>query len=247
MRDSLRARITTGNTQLDAIMSGGIPEGNHVLIAGAPGAGKTLSGFEFLYKNALLGKKGLFVALEEGTTAIINNAKDAFTEFDKIDRLIKEQKIIIQEENLEAIIADSQSSEERRYEFTNLMADVVSTIQAEKANCIVIDSVSVFRLLIENPLEYRALTISLLSALKANNATSFSTLEIQDTSTLQSTFYPELFLYDGLIMLHSPMGLSTIVPSIQVVKMRGTEHGFQNVPYKITGKGVKLLGTSGGR
>ena len=237
----MRERITTGNKELDKMIDGGIPAGNHVLIAGGPGAGKTLAGFEFLYKNALKGDTGIFVSLEEKADTIINNSKDAFPSFDKIDRLLKDKKIVIYEEDMEDIISENESRGERRFAFSKVMADIVSTIQKSKAKRVVVDSVSVFRLFMKDQLDYRALTVSLLSALKENNVTSISTLELQDPIFAQSEFYPEFFLYDGLIMFHSQIGPSNTIPALQVVKMRGTDHSYQSVPYKITNSGIKLL------
>ncbi len=241
----MRSRITTGNSELDAMIFGGIPDGNHVLIAGGPGAGKTLASFEFLYKNALKGENGLFISLEEKASAIISNAKDAFSEFGDVDKLLDEQKIVVNEQNVEGLIAEGESGGGRRYEFSKLMSDVVASIQSSNAKRIVIDSVSVLRLLLKDKLEYRTLMISMLSVLKKNKTTSLSTLELQEYGVSRSIFYPEFFLYDGVIMLHSPFGSATTAPSLQVVKMRGTDHSFQNIPYKITGSGVKLLKLGG--
>lgn len=223
------------------MLVGGVPAGNHVLIAGGPGAGKTLACFEFLYKNALNGSVGAFISLEEKEDVIISNAKDAFIKFDKIDRMLKNKKIIICEEDMESIIAESESKGERRFAFSKVMADIISTIQKNKVKCVAIDSVSVFRLFLKDQLDYRVLTVSLLSALKENGVTSISTLELQDPMFEQSEFYPEFFLYDGLILLNAQIGTSNTIPSMQIVKMRGTDHSYQNIPYKITDDGIKLL------
>lgn len=223
------------------MIGGGIPEGNHVLIAGGPGAGKTLACFEFLYKNALNGINGLFVSLEESTDSVLDNSKDAFSSFNKIDKLLKERKIIMYEQDMNDVIAESGAKGDRAYQFSKVMADVISKIRESKAKCVVVDSVSVFRLFLKDPLEYRVLTVSLLAALKDNGATSLSTIELQDNISTPPEFYPEFFLYDGLMLFSSPVGTSTTIPSLQVVKMRGTDHSFQNVPYKISSGGIKLL------
>ena len=237
----MRERITTGDKELDKMIDGGIPAGDHVLIAGGPGAGKTLACFEFLYKNALKGTKGVYVSLEEKADVIINNSKDAFLDFDKIDTLLKNKKIVMCEEDMEEIIAESESKGERRYAFSKVMADIVSTIQKTKAKCVVVDSVSVFKLFLKDQLDYRVLTVSLLSLLKESGVTSMSTLELQDPVFAQSEFYPEFFLYDGLILLQTQIGSSNAIPSLQVVKMRGTDHSYRNIPYKVTHSGIKLL------
>ena len=47
-----RAFMQTGIAGLDAILGGGIPRGNVVLITGGPGSGKTSLGVEFVYRGA---------------------------------------------------------------------------------------------------------------------------------------------------------------------------------------------------
>ena len=52
-------RIKSGIEGLDSMLDGGIPEHNQTIIAGGPGAGKTLLSFEILYRNA---KAGIAIA-----------------------------------------------------------------------------------------------------------------------------------------------------------------------------------------
>ena len=47
--------IKTGIEGLDDLIGGGIPFANQVVLAGGPGAGKTLLSFEILYRNAKVG------------------------------------------------------------------------------------------------------------------------------------------------------------------------------------------------
>ncbi|MHB1830479.1 MAG: ATPase domain-containing protein, partial [Candidatus Micrarchaeaceae archaeon] len=87
--------IETGISGLDSMLYGGVPKDNQIILAGGPGAGKTLLAFEFIYKGAKRGETGIFFALEEDPKKIIQNAKEAFSEFTDIDDLIKSGKIII--------------------------------------------------------------------------------------------------------------------------------------------------------
>ncbi len=57
--------IKTGIAGLDDLLNGGIPRGNQVLISGGPGTGKTMLSLEFLVRNAINGRKGIFFNSEE--------------------------------------------------------------------------------------------------------------------------------------------------------------------------------------
>ena len=70
------------------ILGGGIPEGNQVILAGGPGAGKTLFCMAFLYKNAQQGLDSAMISFEETKEEIIRNSKEAFPDFIELDQLI---------------------------------------------------------------------------------------------------------------------------------------------------------------
>jgi circadian clock protein KaiC len=54
-------RLTTGSAAFDRILDGGIPIRSVNVIAGAPGAGKTLFSLQMLFALARQGKKGLYL------------------------------------------------------------------------------------------------------------------------------------------------------------------------------------------
>jgi circadian clock protein KaiC len=62
-------------TGLDDILDGGLPTGKTTLISGGPGCGKSMLGLEILYRNALAGAKGIYVAFEEKAEDIRRNAR----------------------------------------------------------------------------------------------------------------------------------------------------------------------------
>ena len=70
-----RAFMQTGITGLDAILGGGIPRGNVVLITGGPGSGKTSLGVEFVYRGAReFNEPGMIVTFEVSTDRLIEDA-----------------------------------------------------------------------------------------------------------------------------------------------------------------------------
>ena len=62
---SIEERVKTGIAGLDAILSGGVPRGNVILIEGPIGAGKTTMGTEFVYRGAReFAEPGVIVVVE---------------------------------------------------------------------------------------------------------------------------------------------------------------------------------------
>jgi circadian clock protein KaiC len=66
-------RCVTGIEGLDNILSGGIPRGNMVLVAGSVGTGKTTLCLEFLVRGAERGERSLFLSVTEASDKLIQN------------------------------------------------------------------------------------------------------------------------------------------------------------------------------
>src|SRR3989454_5425245 len=59
----------------DVLRGGGIPEGNVVLVSGAPGTMKTSLTYHILHTSALNGSRGLYVSLEQGRASLIDHTE----------------------------------------------------------------------------------------------------------------------------------------------------------------------------
>ncbi len=237
----LRNRIRTGITGMDNMLEGGIPEGNQIILAGGPGSGKTLMSFEFLYKGAREGQVGVLFSFEEEAVRIIQNAKDAFSEFTDIDDLIKEKKLVVfgSEETKPFI---QTGNEQVAYTFSRMISELQNRIEAAGAKRVVIDSISFVKLFISDLFEYRALSLSLLTVLNRQGVTTIITMEVQSQEKNNVNFEQEFFIYDGLVMLYfSGSDMQNRMPTMEIMKMRGTHHSYNGIPYEITSRGINIL------
>jgi circadian clock protein KaiC len=67
--------VKTGIHGLDAILLGGIPRGNVIIVTGPPGTGKTTLGIEFVYRGAReFNEPGLIVTFEVSATKLVRDA-----------------------------------------------------------------------------------------------------------------------------------------------------------------------------
>ena len=230
--------VKTGIEGLDSILYGGIPEFNQIVLAGGPGSGKTLLSFEFLYRNAKMGNPGVFFALEETSKKIIENAKSAFSNFDDIDELIDKGLITINSEDPSVHIQQSEGSSS--YEFGKVLSDIESTVSSAKANRVVIDSISLLGLLVNDPLAYRRSMLALVSNLRRLGVTSILTAELRTPERDKLVFKPEFFIFDGIIVMYQVGKEEKRKLAMEVIKMRGNNHSFVTTPYEITPKGFKI-------
>src|SRR2546428_13237819 len=68
-------RVSTHIEGLDEVLGGGIPEGNVVLVSGAPGTMKTSLTYHILHSSALNGSRGLYVSLEQGRASLFDHTE----------------------------------------------------------------------------------------------------------------------------------------------------------------------------
>lgn len=67
-------RVSTGISDLDALVEGGFLAGKSYLLAGEPGTGKTIFCTQFVLKGLLDGEKAVYVAVDDKPTDIVEQA-----------------------------------------------------------------------------------------------------------------------------------------------------------------------------
>ncbi|MEM3254815.1 MAG: ATPase domain-containing protein [Candidatus Micrarchaeaceae archaeon] len=238
------SKMKTGIEGLDMMLYGGLPKGAQVILSGGPGTGKTLLSFEFLYRNAKAGNTSIFFALEEPPLEIVENAKGAFTDFADIDTLIENKKLIIDGGELINKLSVG-NTDSQNYEFGKIISEIEAMVAAEGANAIVIDSLSLFDMLIMDPLMFRRSSLALAANLKRLNVTSLLTMEMNTLERSKLEFRPEFFIYDGIIAMYQSGVEDKRVAAIEVIKMRGSNHSSATTPYEITPSGFRIFAAGG--
>lgn len=238
-KNGSREKFKTGIGGLDTMLYGGVPKNSQVIIAGGPGSGKTLMSFEICYNSAKAGIPAVFLALEENPETVIRNAKEAFPDFKDIDDLMEKKMLYVDgETSLDKVQQETDSS---KYMFGNMVADIEGTLSEYNAHCLVIDSVSLIKLMLGDELTYRHSMISLVSNLRRLNVTSFLTVEMPSAERKGLKFSSEFFIFDGIITMYQTGQEDKRTLAIEVVKMRGTNHSWVLSPYEIESNGFKVF------
>jgi circadian clock protein KaiC len=217
-----------------------------VILAGGPGAGKTLTAFEYLYHGAKEGITSVFFALEEEPERVIENAKLAFTEFKDIDALVKNKKLVIDGEDLVNLLKGGTSSDSSaQYEFGKVISNIESVVVASGAKRVVIDSLSVLDMMISDPFAYRRAMLGLVSKLRRLGVTSILTAEMPTPERNKLKFRTEFFIFDGIIVMYAKGEEEKRMLAMEVIKMRGEKHSFVTTPYEITSGGINVISAEG--
>ena len=219
-------RVSTGVEGIDKISEGGFEKNSTNLIIGEGGSGKTIFGVQFLIDGIKKGEKCLYITFEERKNDFYRNMKEIGFDLKKLE---KEGKFFFLEytpEKVKSMLEEGGGI-------------IESLILRRKIKRVVIDSMTSFGLLFENDLEKRQSLLSLFNMLKKWECTTLLTYE-GDTEGKKVT--PDILELesDSVIIFYFTRGKSDRERTLEILKMRGTEHSSQLYNFSIGKDGIKI-------
>jgi len=214
-------RIPSGIPGLDKLIEGGFIENSVTLITGATGTGKTIFCSQFLWHGLKMREPCIYLSLEEEPDEIKKDMLHFGWDFEKF-----EKKGIFKIMFFEPI---------EMTDFSSILLEQIKQINAKR---LVIDPVSIFGLYIKDIATVRKKLYRIINSIKNAKCTTLMTSEILEDSKALSRFGVEEFVVDGVIVLNY-FGLGEeFNRSLQIRKMRRTDHGKDVYPFEITKKGI---------
>ncbi|MCD6092777.1 MAG: AAA family ATPase [Candidatus Aenigmarchaeota archaeon] len=211
-------RVRTEIPGLDAIIGGGIPEGDLILLSGTCGTGKTIFGVEFLY----FGKEpGFYITFEEHVSEIRNQASSFGWDLKK-----SEEKGILKITRYDP------------YKLEDILTMIENNIREINATRVVIDSVPSFAIHMRDESEVRRTLSEIYNILKKNNCTSIIISDSPTETKAISKFGVEEFILDGVIILRKILERNEYKRALNVWKMRLTAHSTKFHIYEINKRGL---------
>jgi circadian clock protein KaiC len=215
----LSERVSTGNPEVDKLLEGGFPRGSVILVAGSPGAGKTLFAATFVYRGALdYGEPGVYACFAESRERFLQYMRKFGMDFEP---LIRKGRVAVLDLSL-ATEVDVQSA-------LNQILEAVTTLNAKR---LVIDSITGIFAGLKSELEKRHVLRLIYRLVQRTGCT---TIVISDVPWGSSRIGDgiEEFIADGIILMESQYNSGTLERRIRVLKMRGTEHTLKTHKYRI--------------
>ncbi len=214
-------RIPSGIPGLDRLMEGGFIKGSTILVSGAAGTGKTIFCAQFLLEGLKKGETCMFITLEERPEDIIGDVKRFGWDLEKY---VDEKKLFL----------DFQDP----FQITDITSPLLDKIQQHKIQRVAIDSTAVFEMYYKEASEVRKQLFKLLTGLKNIGVTSVLTSELPEESKTLAKFGVEEFVVDGVILLHY-LGIGEKnYGSLQIRKLRRTNHEKDVFPMEIGNDGI---------
>jgi circadian clock protein KaiC len=241
--------VPTGIQGLDELVSGGFPKGRVILVAGGPGAGKTILASQFLYKGiSEYHENGVLVSLDESQKHYYSEmlkfgwdfqkaeeqGKFAFLDATRLSRVAMLKEKMLKEE--------TSSLRGKLLSVDKLIEELHAKIQQVSAKRVVIDTLASLFYRFLDPIERRTAGIDLIEALSDLGTTVIVTTELGQIGLERKTLDEE-FLVHGVIMMQTIFSGLTTTRGLQVEKMRGVNVNTNLVPYTIDKTGIEIYPT----
>ena len=229
-------RVSTGLSGLDVMLKGGLPKGRIVLIRGTPGMGKTILCAQYLFDGARKNEKGLFITLEETKEQITREMYLLGMDFRDLG---DDGKVVFLDaspiRHVPAEVKLGNISVGKRDFSLVALAKKIKTIAAEnEVQRIVIDPMTALSIQYPDDNERRIMVLDLIEALAQTGATCIMT---EDMGVAGSKRVEEYSVH-GVIHMRPTKTGAQVVKTIEIVKMRETNHDDQARLYRITEKGI---------
>ncbi len=223
-------RVETGIPGFDKLIAGGFVKGSTNMIAGGAGTCKTTFCMQYLWNGLQKGENGVYITLEQSPQDILADMTQFGWDFKKY---MDAGKFKI----------DSMISAD----ITELTTRMFDSIKRTNAKRFALDSLSLAAMgWKERPDEFfkiRAKIFDLLNTLKGVGVTSLLISEISRAEKdALSRFGFEEFVVDSVVLMQY-FSVGGPIRSLQVLKMRRTDHGKKIYPFEITDKGIVVKST----
>jgi len=220
-------RISTGNGHLDTLLDGGYLRNSMILLAGNPGAGKTILSSNFIYSGAIIDDEpGVYACFAETRRRLIKDMLKFGIDFEPLMRRRKVEVLDL-----------SIGSETEVQSALNQIFESIPTLRAKR---LVVDSIAAMAMGLETEFEKRHLIRLLYRLIIKTGCTTVAITDIPWNSDRIGESIEE-FVADGIILMeHSYDEAGSLTRRLRVTKMRGTNHSRKTHPYAINEKGIDI-------
>ena len=221
-------RLSTGIRKLDALLGGGIPEGDSLLLAGPSGSGKSILGTHFIAEGLRHGEPGIVAVFEEIPAEYAQRARMFGVDLDtpQKDGTLK----IIYLRPLDLSVDET-------------VHEIVNSVKKIGCRRLVIDSLVGFEMALAPGFraDFRESLYRMIAALTRLGVTIVSTVEVSEEFTsMNLSNFTVSFLADDIVRLRYVSINGELRKMLLVVKMRRSQHSIDMVGYEVTSKGIVI-------
>jgi len=229
------ARVSTGIPGCDEIFCGGLPRGRAYLLAGVPGAGKTVFSLQWLRNGLSCQERVMYITLCEPTSVFVSNVAGFAWSIDDIE--------IVDLSGLGTYFGEDSGEyhmfSPSEVESGPIWKAIYQAVREKRPQRLVIDSVTHLRHLATDEYQFRKNILGLVNFLNQENVTSFLAFEPSELERDTSV----ALAVDGVIRLRMEISPSLAIGSrsVQVDKLRGSDFMSGRHPFRIGADGISVF------
>lgn len=221
-------RISTGISDLDSILDGGLIIEKSYLIKGGPGTGKSTFGQLFLEEGARQDEKTVLITMGESAESIQFNSKQQGIDLSKVKILdMSPGKQEYRNENNYSVFSPVEVEAEP------IIKKVIEEIERYQPKRVLLDSLTMLKYLYENPFQYKNMALSLIRHICSTGATLLMVSEVHPKSADEEAE----FWVDGVIEVTNSLDWRRI----RIHKFRGSGYQAGDHAIKIDEKGIRVF------
>lgn len=233
-------RLDTGVENLDEKVGGGFFEGSVNLVTGKTGTGKTAFSASFIYAGIQNGEAGVYITTEENEEDVVEDVKEMFDwnlmDYSGDQGLLRIDSVkpvfpTVDIDNLNRLV--------RGY-ISDFMENLEKNIKEVDAQRVVIDSVSLIEMFVKDEYMARVVISSLIKKLKEMEVTALLVGTIPETSEGLTGGGIVEYLVDSVIKLEFTPISDRYNRTLEIRKMRRTDHAIEIFPIEITNEGLLI-------
>jgi len=222
---SSNVRISSGNTELDAICGGGFFRDSVILVSGATGTGKTLMTTEFVGGGAATGERCLLLGFEESREQLFRNAIGWGRDFAQMEHA---GQLLV-----ECVYPESAALEDH-------LLRMKDQIERFKPGRVAIDSLSALER-VSQPKGFREFVIDITSFIKEREIAGMFTATTPTLLGGQSVTESHIStITDSIILLRYVELYGEMRRGLTVLKMRGSPHDKEIREFAIDSSGLHI-------
>jgi circadian clock protein KaiC len=225
-RSGERVRTTSGIPALDAMMDGGIHQGDAVMVSGPAGTGKTLFGTQFISGGVQHGERGIIAVFEEHPEAFLS----------RVENVGPDLRAMVDSGDVEMIYLRPLD-----LSVDETLDEIRQCVDRSGARRVVIDSLSGFRIALAPTFreDFKESLYRLVRALTASGVSVMLIAEVLAAAgDLRFTSDEVSFVTDDLIALRFFEADGQLRKVLTIVKMRGSNHSHDLREFEIGQAGV---------
>jgi len=220
-------RVPTGIPGLDDLLFGGFLEGDAVLVAGAPGTGKSTLGMQYLYEGITrYDESGFFITFEEFPQQIYRDAMNFGWDFRRLE----------EEEKLKVLFTSPELMNQDIKRHEGIFPEMIREIGARR---VVVDSITHFQRLASDTGELREIIYGLINALKREGLTPLLLRELVEGEVVGTV--AEEYTADAVLHLTMERVKDQRVRFAEVLKSRGSRHIPARSLFFINDRGLTVV------